>query len=82
MDEVASDSSTDNIKKMPKFDPDASITELYLTIPSWISSIRRTRDNTDFSIITDNAKGKLTHEIGLLIGASKEILIILEADDE
>lgn len=82
MDEVASDSTTDNIKKMPKFDPDASITELYLTIPSWISSIRRTRDNTDFSIITESARGKLTREIGLLIGASKEILIILEADDE
>ena len=82
MDEVAFNSPADNIKKMPKFDPDASVTELYLTIPSWISSIKRTRDNTDFSIITESAKGKLTREIGLLISASKEILIILEADDE
>ena len=36
------------IKNMPVFDPDAEIASLTLTIPSWISSIERTRTNADF----------------------------------
>ena len=33
------------------------------TVPSWESSIRRTRSNTDFDSISNHAKGKLTEAL-------------------
>ena len=51
------------IKVTPKFDPDAEIASLYLTIPSWISSMSRARNNTDFSKISDTAANKLRSEL-------------------
>ena len=51
--------STPSVKDMPVFDPDAEITALTLTIPSWASSIKRARTNTDFDRISNYAKGKL-----------------------
>lgn len=56
-----------SVKDMPTFDPDASVTELTLTIPSWLGSMRRTNEHTDFNIVSDTAKAKLTtllHEFG------------------
>lgn len=47
------------VKDMPTFDPDAEITGLTLTIPSWISSINRIRTKTDLSIISVAARCKL-----------------------
>lgn len=56
-----------SVKDMPTFDPDASVTELTLTIPSWLGSMKRTNEHTDFNIVSDTAKAKLTtllHEFG------------------
>ena len=36
------------IRQLPKFDPDAQISSLALTIPSWTSSINRVTEATDF----------------------------------
>lgn len=47
------------IKNMPAFDPDAEITGLTLTIPSWISSIDRIINKTDLTIITPQARSRL-----------------------
>jgi len=47
------------IKQVPEYDPDAEISSLTLTIPSWVSSIQRTTDRTDFSSITESANRKL-----------------------
>ena len=47
------------IKQVPEYDPDAEISSLTLTIPSWVSSIQRTTDQTDFSSITESANRKL-----------------------
>lgn len=55
--------SLPSVKDMPAFDPDAEITALTLTVPSWESSIRRTRSNTDFDSISNHAKGKLTEAL-------------------
>ena len=49
-----------SVKDMPTFDPDASVTELTLTIPSWLGSMKRTNEHTDFNIVSDTAKAKLT----------------------
>jgi hypothetical protein len=56
-----------SVKDMPVFDPDAEITALTLTIPSWSSSIDRTRTKADLNIVSNHAKGKL-----------KEVLIVLQ----
>ena len=48
-----------SIKDMPTFDPDAEVTELTLTIPTWNSSIKRTQTNADLSIISQTAREKL-----------------------
>ncbi|KXL52944.1 hypothetical protein CLNEO_14860 [Anaerotignum neopropionicum] len=55
--------STPSVKDMPAFDPDAAITALTLTIPSWVSSIKRTRMNTDFDRVSFYAKDKLTETL-------------------
>jgi len=52
-----------SVKDMPKFDPDAEITGLTLTIPSWTSSINRIRTKTDLSIISDSARSKLEESL-------------------
>lgn len=48
-----------SVKDMPAFDPDAEISSLTLTIPSWINSINRTGAATDIVLVTDKAKCKL-----------------------
>ena len=48
---------------MPAFDPDAEITALTLTIPSWASSIKRTQTNADFDRVSNYAKDKLTETL-------------------
>lgn len=52
--------SQPSVKDMPTFDPDASVTELTLTIPSWLGSMKRTNEHTDFNIVSNTAKAKLT----------------------
>lgn len=47
------------IKEMPTFDPDAEISRLTLTIPSWASSLERVKKATDFQFTTKPARRKL-----------------------
>lgn len=48
-----------SVKDMPSFDPDAEVTGLTLTIPSWSGSIDRTISGTDLSIVSAEAKARL-----------------------
>ncbi len=68
--------STPSVKDMPAFDPDAEITALTLTIPSWESSIKRTQTNTDYDRVSDCAKDKL---VGTLINLQHTISKMLSA---
>lgn len=52
-----------SVKEMPAFDPDAEISGLTLTIPSWISSINRARSSSDLSGTTASARLKLENEL-------------------
>lgn len=54
------------IRKIPKYDPDAEISSLTLTIPSWISSIKRSCGNTDFHKISASARKQLIHHLSIL----------------
>lgn len=66
--------SKTSVKDMPSFDPDAPITELTLTIPSWLGSINRTIKNTDFGKVSKTAKAKLTTVLTKLNIALNDLL--------
>lgn len=52
-----------SIKNMPAYDPDAEISSLALTIPSWISSINRTRSVANLSLTSNNGRSKIMKEL-------------------
>ena len=54
------------IRDMPKYDPDSEISSLALTIPSWVSSISRTDEKTDFESTTFRARQLLLDQLNLL----------------
>jgi len=62
------------IKQMPKYDPDAELSSLYFTVPSWISSLQRTINVTDFSSTSLHARWKLEQKLKEL----SNTIIILE----
>lgn len=61
------------IRKMPQYDPDAEISSLALTIPSWVSSIERSRKNTDFCKVSASAMNWLTRQLAILKQAIENI---------
>ena len=68
-----------SVKDMPAYDPDAEISSLVLTIPSWVSSIDRTRSIANFSGISVNARSKLEKK---LLGLKATIDTMLAAIKE
>ena len=64
-----------SVKDMPSYDPDAEITALTYTIPSWDDSIRRVCEKVDFVTVTVPAKRKLAEALGRLM---QEIRLLLE----
>lgn len=69
------------IKEMPAFDPDAEVTELTLTIPTWCSSIKRTRNNANLSIISQKAREKLTAALLSLKESVSEMLSLIKEEE-
>ena len=67
-------SSEISIKDMPACDPDAEISSLVLTIPSWISSIKRTQGTTSLNLVSEKAKDKLSAMLNNLKTASDQLL--------
>ncbi len=59
-------SNNKSVKDMPEYDPDAEISSINFTIPTWVSSINRLI-STDFNKITPKAKLKLINELDDLI---------------
>lgn len=71
------------IKKMPLYDPDAEVSSLTLTIPSWISSISRAHNNSSFELVSPTAKAKLLVQLTALKTACEHIALQLkEANHE
>ena len=66
------------VKNMPTFDPDAEVTELTLTMPSWIGSIKRTQTNANFTIVSDKARDKLVSTITNLIETAEGLLALIK----
>lgn len=69
-----------NIKTMPEFDPDAEVTGLTLTIPSWTSSIERTRNHSNLQIVSLRAKSELEEALLELQINIEELLAVLSKE--
>lgn len=67
-----------SVKDMPTFDPDAAINSLTLTIPSWLDSIQRTKQNTNFSAVSKPALIKVQTILDELASAVTELLFLIE----
>jgi len=72
-------STTGAIKNMPEYDPDAEISSLTYTVPSWVSSINRVRNVSDLSKVSGIAKSRLKKE---LINLKVTVDIMLNAMKE
>ncbi len=72
--------SMHSVKDMPTFDPDAEITGLTLTIPSWASSIQRTRKNADLTITSEEARKKLHDNLEELRAEIEAMLSIIKEE--
>lgn len=70
------------IKQMPAFDPDAEIMSLAYTIPSWMDSIRRKCENTDFLKTSDKAREILLYDLKGLTAMTASIIQIIEEVDQ
>lgn len=67
-----------SVKDMPVYDPDAEVSSLTLTIPSWISSIDRTITTANFKLVSGKAKTKLQNELKNLEYTVNVILLAIE----
>lgn len=66
------------IKQIPKFDPDAEISSLVLTIPSWISSIARIRNSPNLALSSENARHNLGERLQELKSNVDKLLLLME----
>lgn len=62
------------IKDMPAYDPDADTHSLALTIPSWVSAMKRTLSAAQFEEVSLAAKDRLQQEISKLQNVIDAIL--------
>ncbi len=69
-----------SIKDMPEYDPDSDITGLTLTIPSWASSITRTKNKANLSVISDTARANLENALCELQETINEMLDAIKED--
>ncbi len=62
------------IKKMPEYNPDAEVTGLTLTIPTWGTSIQRVLNQSDLRGITPQAREKLILALSDLQKAIEDLM--------
>jgi len=71
---------TVTVKDMPAYDPDAEISSLTLTIPSWISSIERTHTLANLNKTSSKARFKLEKQLLELKDTIIIMLVILKEE--
>lgn len=54
------------IRNMPKHDPDAELSTLIFTIPSWINSIERATKVSNFQEVSESAKSRVRYQLASL----------------
>lgn len=75
---ASASASSMSVKRMPDYDPDAELSSLTLTVPSWISSMERTCAAANFGEASDRAKERLAQQLARLIGTASRILAVIE----
>lgn len=71
------------IKQLPAYDPNAELSSLSLTIPSWIDSINRKFSNTDIAATSSYTRNKLIKALAhLKATADERIKLLEEAENE
>ena len=65
---------------MPAYDPDAEVAGLTLTIPSWMSSIDRTKSMAHLEAISPAARQNLLAALTELEGKIQEMLNAIEVE--
>ena len=68
------------IKQMPKYDPDAELSSLTLTIPMWISSINRTKSLTKFHEVSADALARLEEQLIRLRQCTEEMQLKIQEE--
>lgn len=68
------------IKEMPKYNPDAEVTSLTLTIPSWTSSIERVLNTAKFNEVSSGASKQLAAQLLRLKCIADKVLAAIEED--
>jgi len=77
---LSHNSPTVSVKTMPDYDPDAELTSLALTIPSWVSSVCRSHKNADFQNASKGAKNNLAKHLTTLIEKAADTLAALREE--
>ncbi len=72
-----------SVKDMPSYDPDAEVASLTLTVPAWVSSMRRVNQSVDFSAVSAGARQAAQKELILLKNEVEAVLHTIneEGDD-
>ena len=68
------------IRQMPAYDPDAQVSSLALTVPSWSSSIDRVTESTNFSKISNAARNRLMRSLNQLNSSIELIKLAIEEE--
>lgn len=71
-----------SVKDMPAYDPDAEILSLALTMPSWVSSIKRTYATAKFAKASDKACYKLEEELKHLKTVVDAMLFAIKGEND
>lgn len=66
------------VKIMPEYDPDAEISSLAFTVPSWTSSINRVRSSAKFNEVSDGACERLNASFYELKTAIDAMLAVIK----
>ena len=66
------------IKEMPQYDPDAEISSLAYTIPSWCSMINRSMKVSNLSQVSPEAKKRLLAQLETLMSQTERLLVSIK----
>lgn len=69
-----------SVKDMPEYDPDAEINSLTLTIPTWRSSIERTKSHANLSAISTGARERVLKALFELRLTISDMIITLREE--
>ena len=69
-----------SVKDMPEYDPDAEINSLTLTVPTWKSSIERTKSHANLSAISKEARERVLKALFELRLTISDMIITLREE--